>query len=166
MKAEDVAREREKALLLDVRTPAEFAAAHITGSVLHPLDGLDPATVRRMAEGRSSCVVVCRSGGRAAQAARTLQAAGIPNLALLDGGLIAWESAGLAVERGRSTISIERQVRIGAGSLVLLGVILGFVVHPAFFFLSGFVGTGLVFAGITDWCGMGLFLARMPWNKR
>jgi rhodanese-related sulfurtransferase len=166
LKAEDVAKDRASALLLDVRTPAEFTEAHIPGSVLHPLDRLDPAAVRQMAEGKLACVLVCRSGGRAAQAARTLQAAGIPKLVVLDGGVAAWERAGLEVTRGRKTISLERQVRIGAGSLVLLGVVLGFTVHPAFFLLSGFVGTGLVFAGITDWCGMGLLLARMPWNQR
>lgn len=166
LKAEDVAKDGANALLLDVRTPAEFAEVHIPGSVLNPLDRLDPVSVRQLAEGKSACVLVCRSGGRAAQAAKALQAAGILKLAVLDGGIIAWQSAGLEVTRGRKTISLERQVRIGAGSLVLLGVVLGFAAHPAFFLLSGFVGTGLVFAGITDWCGMGLLLARMPWNQR
>ena len=70
------------------------------------------------------------------------------------------------MKRGRKTISLERQVRIGAGSMVLAGVALGFLVNPAFFLLSGFVGGGLIFAGVTDWCGMGLVLAKMPWNNR
>jgi rhodanese-related sulfurtransferase len=85
---------------------------------------------------------------------------------VIEGGTEAWASLGLPVEgTGRKTISIERQVRIGAGSLVLIGVILGFLIHPVFFGLSAFIGAGLVFAGITDWCGMGLLLARAPWNR-
>ncbi len=62
-------------------------------------------------------------------------------------------------------LSLERQVRIGAGSLVLLGIVLGTILHPGVYALAAFVGAGLVFAGITDWCGMGLLLAKMPWNK-
>jgi rhodanese-related sulfurtransferase len=86
---------------------------------------------------------------------------------VVEGGTEAWIAAGLPVDRGTVTaISLERQVRIAAGALVLLGVLLGWLVHPAFFGLSGFVGAGLVFAGITDFCGMGLLLARMPWNNR
>jgi rhodanese-related sulfurtransferase len=162
----EVNKARGGSLLLDVRLPAEFEEIHIPGSVLHPLSDLDPAAVRKLAEGKKSCVVVCRSGNRARQAAAKLESAGVPNLAILDGGVLAWESAGLEVKRGRKTISLERQVRIGAGSMVLAGVVLGFLVNPAFFFLSGFVGCGLIFAGVTDWCGMGLLLARMPWNNR
>ena len=84
---------------------------------------------------------------------------------MVEGGTKAWEAAGLPVVRGQGVISIERQVRIGAGTLVLLGVLLGSWVDPFWFFLSGFVGAGLIFAGITDWCGMGLLLAKMPWNQ-
>jgi hypothetical protein len=110
-------------------------------------------------------VLVCRSGKRAEQAYQKLQATGCENLEVLDGGVIAWESAGLPVVRGVRAISLERQVRITAGLLVLLGVILGTWVHPAFYGLSAFVGAGLVFAGITDWCGMAMVLAKMPWNR-
>lgn len=162
----EVNKARGGSLLLDVRMPAEFEEIHIPGSVLHPLSDLDPAAVRKLAEGKASCVVVCRSGNRARQAAAKLESAGLDNLSILDGGVLAWESAGLDVKRGRKTISLERQVRIGAGSMVLAGVVLGFLLNPAFFFLSGFVGCGLIFAGVTDWCGMGLLLAKMPWNNR
>ena len=92
-------------------------------------------------------VIICRSGNRAKQAAATLAAAGLP------------------VNRGQAGLSLERQVRIAAGVLVLSGVVLGTWVHPAFYGLSGFVGAGLIFAGVTDWCGMGLLLARAPWNQ-
>jgi len=162
----EVNRARSGSLLLDVRMPAEFEEIHIPGSVLHPLSDLDPVAVRKLAEGKDSCVVVCRSGNRARQAAAKLESAGLSGLTVLDGGVQAWESAGLDVNRGRKTISLERQVRIGAGSMALAGVVLGFLVNPGFFFLSGFVGCGLIFAGVTDWCGMGLLLAKMPWNNR
>ncbi|WP_193211090.1 rhodanese-like domain-containing protein [Luteolibacter marinus] len=151
--------------LIDVRTPAEHGEIHIEEATLMPLDRLDPAKVRDGSSDRT-CVLVCRSGKRAEQARQKLAAAGCENLAVLDGGVTAWEQAGLPVERGAAVMPLERQVRIAAGLLVLTGVTLGFAVHPGFFGLSAFVGAGLVFAGITDWCGMGLLLARMPWNQR
>ena len=90
---------------------------------------------------------------------------GLDNLRVVEGGTQAWSAAGLPVQRGRKTISIERQVRIGAGLLVLTGVALGWFYHPGFFLLSAFVGAGLVFAGITDICGLAIFLAFAPWNR-
>lgn len=152
--------------LIDVRTPAEHGEIHIPNSQLLPLDRLDPAAVKAAAAQAEQCVLVCRSGKRAEQAFQKLQAAGCGNLAILDGGVIAWENAGLPVNRGAKAISLERQVRIAAGLLVLTGVILGTWVHPGFYGLSAFVGAGLTFAGITDWCGMGMVLAKMPWNQR
>ena len=159
------AHEAGKIHLVDVRTPAEHGEVHIAGSALMPLDRLDPEKVREQAAGRP-CVLVCRSGKRAEQARQKLAASGCSPLAVLEGGVAAWEAAGLPVERGRAVMSLERQVRIAAGLLVLTGVALGATVHPAFFGLIAFVGAGLVFAGITDWCGMGMLLARMPWNRR
>ena len=159
------AHEAGKIHLVDVRTPAEHGEVHIAGSALMPLDRLDPEKVREQAAGQP-CVLVCRSGKRAEQARQKLAASGCSPLAVLEGGVAAWEAAGLPVERGRAVMSLERQVRIAAGLLVLTGVALGATVHPAFFGLSAFVGAGLVFAGITDWCGMGMLLARMPWNRR
>jgi rhodanese-related sulfurtransferase len=129
--------------LIDVRTPAEHGEVHIEGSHLMPLDRLDAGAVRSAASGAERCVLVCRSGKRAEQAYQKLQAAGCENMEVLDGGVIAWESAGLPVVRGAKAISLERQVRIAAGMLVLLGVILGAWVHPAFYGLSAFVGAGL-----------------------
>ena len=85
---------------------------------------------------------------------------------MLEGGVTAWEQAGLPVKRGKTVLSLERQVRVAAGLLVLTGVVLGFLVHPAFFGLAAFVGAGLTFAGLTDWCGMAMLLAKMPWNQR
>lgn len=156
----------KRVALIDVRTPAEHGEIHIPNSKLMPLDRLDPAEVKAAAGQAEQCVLVCRSGKRAEQAFQKLQAVGCGNLAILEGGVTAWENAGLPVNRGEKAISLERQVRIAAGLLVLTGVILGTWVHPGFYGLSAFVGAGLTFAGITDWCGMGLLLAKMPWNQR
>ncbi|MDX6766744.1 MAG: rhodanese-like domain-containing protein [Candidatus Methylacidiphilales bacterium] len=161
----DLSTITSRALLLDVRTPAEFAGAHIEGSVLHPLSDLDPGAVSQLARDKEGIVVVCQSGGRAGQAAGKLATAGITKVRVLQGGVSAWEKAGLPLVHGKKTISLERQVRIVAGALVFTGAVLGYFVHPGWIGISAFVGGGLVFAGLTDWCGMGLLLARMPWNR-
>jgi rhodanese-related sulfurtransferase len=155
----------KKLALIDVRTPAEHGEVHIAGSRLMPLDRLDAAAVKAAAGG-DGCVLVCRSGKRAEQAMKTLESAGCGDLVVLEGGVTAWEQAGLPVERGAKAMSLERQVRIAAGALVLAGVLLGTWVHAGFYGLSGFVGAGLIFAGVTDWCGMAMVLAKMPWNQR
>jgi rhodanese-related sulfurtransferase len=164
--AREAEQKRGEALLLDVRTPAEFEEMHIPGAILHPLSGLQAEEVRRLAEGKSACILVCRSGARATEAAKKLLSSGLETPCVLEGGVMAWEAAGYEVARGRKTISLERQVRIAAGTLVLSGVLLGTFVNPLWLVLSGFVGAGLIFAGITDTCGMGMLLARMPWNSR
>jgi rhodanese-related sulfurtransferase len=166
MTPQEVEQKRSEALLLDVRTPAEFEEMHIPGAVLRPLSDLEADEVRRLAEGKSDCILVCRSGARATEAAKKLQRAGMENSCVLEGGVMAWEAEGYEVARGRKTISLERQVRIAAGTFVLSGVLLGTFVNPLWLILSGFVGAGLIFAGITDTCGMGMLLARMPWNSR
>lgn len=155
----------EAPVLLDVRTPMEFREIHVEGAQLSPLDELDPAAIARQHGNAPACVVICRCGKRACNAAEKLTAAGMKNLRVLDGGMLAWAEAGLPANRGKKSISLERQVRIAAGLLVLAGVTLGLWVHPGFFGLSAFVGAGLTFAGITDWCGMGLLLAKAPWNR-
>ena len=94
-----------------------------------------------------------------------MEEAGLADIAVIEGGMDAWLAAGFPVVRGRTTLPLERQVRIAAGSLVLVGVLLGFLLHPGGFAISAGVGCGLIFAGLTGWCGMGMFLARMPWNK-
>ncbi|MGD0814597.1 MAG: rhodanese-like domain-containing protein [Verrucomicrobiota bacterium] len=156
-------------LLLDVRTPVEYAEVHVSRARNEPLQQLQPEKLVAsgiLPNGRP-VYLLCRSGGRAAKAAEKFAAAGIDRAVVIEGGTQAWIEAGLPVARGTSSVmSLERQVRIVAGSLVLLGVLLGWLVHPAFYGLSAFVGAGLVFAGITDFCGMGLLLARMPWNNR
>lgn len=153
--------------LIDVRTPAEYREVHAEFARLVPLDALDPRAVMEARGGRGDdpLYIICRSGSRGRRACETFLAAGYTGVVNVEGGTLAWEQAGLPVVRGKRTISLERQVRIAAGSLVLLGTGLGAFVHPAFLGLSAFVGAGLVFAGVTDTCGMGMLLARMPWNR-
>jgi rhodanese-related sulfurtransferase len=153
--------------LVDVRTPVEFREVHIPEARNVPLDRLDPAALMQARNGSRDepLHVICRSGSRGRQACEKFAAAGFTNVVNVKGGTLAWVECGLPVVRGKKAISLERQVRIAAGSLVVLGVLLGWLVHPVFLGLSAFVGTGLVFAGVTDTCGMGLLLARMPWNQ-
>jgi len=155
---------REKPLpLVDVRMPTEYREIHADGATLAPLDALDP---KALAQTLSRPIyLICRSGQRATKAAEQFVAAGISEVVVVEGGTAAWEKAGLPVVRGKKAVSLERQVRIAAGTLVLAGVALGWRVHPGFFGLSAFVGAGLVFAGVTDWCGMGMLLSKMPWNR-
>jgi rhodanese-related sulfurtransferase len=155
-------------LLLDVRTPVEFAEVHVARARNEPLDSLDPRALlgSGILPTDRAIHLICRTGSRATKAAEAFAKAGHADVVVVAGGTQGWIEAGLPVERGTvRAISLERQVRIAAGSLVFTGVILGWRIHPGFYGLSGFVGAGLVFAGITDYCGMGLLLARAPWNR-
>ena len=158
----------EKIHLVDVRSPAEFQAVHAEGAILCPLDTLNPRELARKLgiSPSSPAALLCAAGNRAKKAAEKFVAEGIPHCLVVEGGTQAWEAAGLPVLKGKGVISIERQVRIGAGTLILTGVLLGFFIHPGWYILSGFIGGGLIFAGITDWCSMGLLLAKMPWNQK
>jgi len=152
--------------LIDVRTPVEYREVHVTFARNVPLDRLD-ATMFANGQRKAGqpLYVVCRSGGRGNQACEKLIAAGCPNVVNVEGGTLACIEAGLPVARGKKSISLERQVRIAAGSLVLLGSVLGWFVDPAFVALPAVVGAGLCFSGITDSCAMGMLLARIPWNQ-
>ena len=152
-------------VLIDVRTPVEFGSVHVPFAQNVPLDQLDPADPRLQSAAGQSIYVICASGTRANQACRMLDEKGVGPLVLVEGGTNGWQEAGLPVKWGRATMSLERQVRIAAGSMVLVGV-LGSLVHPAWLGLSAFVGAGLVFAGVTDTCGMAMLLGRLPWNRR
>lgn len=165
-KLHDIVQSGQNVELIDVRTPVEYREVHVGCARNVPLDQLDAA---KIAAGRSQSsqplYVICRSGSRGKQACEKFLAAGYTNVVNVEGGTQAWDQAGLAVVRGQKAISLERQVRIAAGSLVLIGSLLGYFAHPYWLGLSAFVGAGLVFAGITDTCGMGMLLARMPWNQ-
>jgi rhodanese-related sulfurtransferase len=152
--------------VIDVRTPIEFREAHLKMARNVPLDSLDPRTVMTgRAEQDQPLYVICKAGGRGASACRKFQQAGFANVVNVEGGTQAWIDAGLPVVRGQNAISLERQVRVAAGFLVLLGAGLGYFLNINFIGLSAFVGAGLMFAGITDTCGMAMVLAKMPWNQ-
>ena len=153
--------------LIDVRTPAEFQAIHCEGARLIPLDRLEPRSILadRLHPGEP-LYIVCRSGNRARRACEQFLAAGYTNVVCLDGGTLAWEQAGLPVNRGRKALPLDRQVRIAVGVLLLLTTALGLLVHPLFIVMAGFIGAGLLHAGLTDKCAMAMTLARMPWNQR
>ncbi len=160
--------------LVDVRSRMEFATRHVPAAKSLPLDELTPASLRSAGfAGNGPLYAICQSGTRSAKACAILAAAGIMDAVSVEGGTSAWVQAGLPVSStprhsasSGSSISIERQVRIVAGGLVLFGLALAWAVHPAFLAISAFVGVGLVFAGVTDFCGMALLLAKLPWNHR
>ncbi len=153
--------------VIDVRTPAEYREAHIPIATNVPLDQLDPQEYMQSRNGsrEQPLYIICQSGTRAKTACQKFIEQGYENVVCVEGGTKAWIEAGLDAIRGKKTISIERQVRIGAGTLVLLGVILGFAVNPWFTLISGVVGAGLIHAGITDTCGMSVLFSKMPWNR-
>ncbi len=152
-------------LLIDVREPGEHAGEHIPGASLMSLSRFDPNQVPK-APGKS-LVLYCQSGNRSAQAGHQLLDADGGTVCHLQGGIASWRAAGYHTDRSaRAPISLQRQVQMTAGSLVLLGTLLGAFVSPWFLVLSGFVGAGLMVAGITDTCAMAMMLAKLPYNQR
>jgi glyoxylase-like metal-dependent hydrolase (beta-lactamase superfamily II)/rhodanese-related sulfurtransferase len=150
--------------VIDVRSGVEFDSEHIPGSRLIPLDQIESHADEVMAT-PAPRLLLCRSGKRASTARNVLDKLHVAGLSVIEGGLEAFIEAGGSTVKGKARMSLERQVRIVAGSLVLLGVLTGFFVHSAFLILSVFVSAGLIFAGLTDWCGMGILLGKMPWNR-
>jgi rhodanese-related sulfurtransferase len=158
--------DRGEVVLVDVREPAEHAAERIPGSVLLPLSKINrkelPATPGK------KLVLHCRAGRRGETACRKLLAED-PGLEVynFEGGIEAWARAGHALEKsGRYILPLDRQVQLTVGLLVLVGTLLGYFVNPDFLLMTGFFGAGLVFAGVSGFCGMALLLAKMPWNSR
>ncbi|SCK15959.1 rhodanese-like domain-containing protein [Streptomyces sp. WMMB 322] len=153
--------------VIDVRTPGEYSSGHLPSAHNVPLDQLDRALpALTEAAGRGGLLFVCASGARSAQAARKLSARGV-DAATLDGGTNAWSDRGHDLHRpegARTTWGMERQVRLAAGSLVLVGLLVGLVL-PWALLLSAFVAGGLVFSAVTDTCGMAAVLARLPHNR-
>jgi rhodanese-related sulfurtransferase len=165
----DLRRKGEKVTLIDVRTPAEYGEVHVDFAHNIPLDRLDAKAVASLG-GNGPLYFVCKSGTRSQKACEKLLAAGLTDVISVEGGTAACEAAGVPVVRGRKVMSLERQVRIAAGALVAVGAALA-AFGPDLMWqrigagLAGFVGCGLVFAGITDTCGMAMLIARMPWNQ-
>ena len=151
--------------LLDVRTPPEYASAHVPGATLIPLNELKTEFLIAQHKVGTPIFVLCHSGARATQAIEQFERAGCDDCFLVEGGTQACIDAGLPVHRGASSfLPLMRQVQIVVGSLSAIGAILALTVNRWFAILQLFLGSGLLFAGITGTCGMALFLARMPWN--
>jgi rhodanese-related sulfurtransferase len=149
--------------VLDVRTPGEFESAHIAGAYNIPLGDL-PAALDELREVAGRLVVVCQSGARAGRACDVLAHAGVDGVDVLDGGMAAWQRAGLPVRRTRARWELERQVRLVAGGLVAASIVAS-IGRPAARFVAGAVGAGLVTAAITNTCAMGRLLSALPYNR-
>ena len=154
-----------KAVLVDIREADEFARSHVKGALSRPLSAFEAAHLAIAPA--TEVVFSCRTGMRTNANCPRLAARIEGEAYVLEGGLDAWRAAGLPIETdAKAPLEMMRQVQIGAGSLVLLGVLLGMAVHPGFYALSAFVGAGLAFAGATGFCGMARVLAFAPWNRR
>jgi rhodanese-related sulfurtransferase len=162
---EALLRERPDIRLLDVRTPGEHESAHIRGAYNVPLDTLGEHGPEIRAHVEAPVVLVCQSGQRARKAEEALKGAGMPNLHVLEGGVNGWTAAGKPVVRGAERISLERQVRIAAGAIAAAGGILALTLNPWFALLPAIMGSGLVFAGVTDACAMAMILTAVPYNR-
>jgi rhodanese-related sulfurtransferase len=161
----ELLRGRPDVRLLDVRTPGEYESAHILGAYNVPLDSLGEHAAEIRATVDEPVVLICQSGARARRAEEALKDCTMTNLHVLEGGMSGWVAAGQAVSRGPERLSLERQVRIAAGALAAGGAALALLVNPLFALLPAFVGSGLVFAGVTDTCGMAMLLSRLPYNR-
>lgn len=153
--------------LLDVRTPGEFHSVHIEGSVLHPVDGLDPTRAVQSLPGNGEIYVICHSGSRAKRAAAVIEQAKLGDCVVLEGGIESWQQLGGACVQGESKVlPLPRQMQIIMGSLVVSSVALAHLVNPSWIWLAGFIGCGLLMAGLTDFCPARTLLAKAPWNNR
>lgn len=151
---------------VDVRTPHEFETVHITGSINFPLPDISSRfeELKQLAQDRP-IVLLCRTQNRVKQAYDFLTGQGITNCTILPGGITEWIKEGKPVIRGQQRLSLEGQVRAIAGGLILLGVGLSMTVHWGFLLLPTLVGLGLLHAGLTDSCLMGMLLSRLPYNR-
>lgn len=149
---------------INVCTPAEYKEKHIEGVRSVPLDEI----ASRVGEfkGKQTVYVHCRSGKRAGQAIETLQSLGVTaELVNVEGGIMAWDAAGLPTNSLTNRMPLMRQVLLAAGLLIWVGLLASWFVNSVAIILTAFVGAGLMFAGLTGWCGMSFVLAKMPWNK-
>ncbi|MBP7056371.1 MAG: MBL fold metallo-hydrolase [Candidatus Omnitrophica bacterium] len=150
---------------LDVRSPGEYAEVHIDGSINIPMDIL-AGRVGELGNSGKKYIVLCRTGTRSAMAADMLLQSGVHGVKVLDGGMTRWEKERLPVVKGQKTFTLERQVRIAAGSFVLAGLLLSWFVHPYFIAIPLFVSCGLIYSGITDNCMMAMVLMKLPYNRK
>jgi rhodanese-related sulfurtransferase len=156
--------DKDNVLLIDVREPGEYRNECIDGACHIPLGEI---SVEKLPSTERLIVIHCRSGKRSADAcAKLLKAKPSLDVASLEGGIVAWSQAGFNVKKlGSNILSLNRQTQIAVGFIAFSGTILGTFINPGFYILPGFIGAGLMFAGLTDWCGMTKLLAKMPWNS-
>jgi len=150
---------------LDVRTALEFSQVRIKDSINIPLDMIS-VKIPELSQSKQSYVVLCRTGNRSPMAADMLIQSGIHGVKVMEGGMTRWQKENLPVIKGEGGISLERQVRLIAGSLVLLGILLSWFVHWAFIFIPVFISSGLIYSGLSDNCLMGMLLMKLPYNKK
>ena len=150
--------------VLDVRTPGEFDTVHVPGTYNVPLDLLREHRDEILSHLDQDVVLVCRSGQRATHAEDTLRRAGLTNVHVLDGGITAWEANGFAVNRVAQRWDLERQVRLVAGLIAAVSILVSIVV-PGAKWAAFAIGAGLAFAALTNTCAMGMLLARLPYNR-
>ncbi len=162
--AAKILKQDQQARILDVRSAMEVSQTHIDNSINIPIDMIS-AKIGELSQTKQTYLALCHSGNRAAMAADMLMQSGIGGVKVIEGGIARWEKEKLPVIKGQGGISLERQVRAIAGGLVLTGVILAWLVHWGFILVCVFVGSGLVFAGLTDNCLMGMLLMKLPYNK-
>ncbi len=153
----------ERHCLVDVRTPKEFKAMNIEGSINMPMSAIDPEALRE----KCDLVLVCASGTRARTVQKILQDQGL-EASVLEGGVRGWQASGrpLVLDQGGSSFGVERQVRVLAGTMVAATSLLAVFVNPYWALLTAGIGCGLVHAGVTDTCAMANVLARLPYNKK
>jgi rhodanese-related sulfurtransferase len=151
-------------ILLDVRSPSEYRSVHAKSAINIPLENISSSdTIEQLKNKKVICI--CQSGSRGKKAVETLSSLGITNVTNVEGGTTAWVNSNLPITKGERSISMERQVRITAGAIVLLGALAAAILSTYFIIIPIFVGSGLLYSGITDTCGMALILSRCPWNK-
>lgn len=154
------------AVLIDIREPAEHARENIAVARLVPLSSLDKSAFAAERASLKTTIFHCQSGNRTCVNFDRLNALGLSEIYLLEGGINGWKQAGLPTRLDRKQpIELQRQVMIAAGSLVLAGFALAYLISPWFLAVSLFMGCGLTFAGISGWCGLAKLLALMPWNR-
>ncbi|OQA00234.1 MAG: Inner membrane protein YgaP [Planctomycetes bacterium ADurb.Bin401] len=156
-------KENPDAVILDVRMAGEVNQSYIENSINIPID-IILGKISELKDSKKEYYILCRSGSRAAKAAKIMIQAGISNIKVIEGGILQWQKEKLPFIKGK--VSLERQIRVIAGSLVLLGILLAWLLHWGFIFVSAFAGSGLVFAGITDTCMMGMMLMKLPYNRK
>ncbi|MDD5432067.1 MAG: rhodanese-like domain-containing protein [Candidatus Omnitrophica bacterium] len=161
---EDLVR-NPKVKLLDVRSVLEFSQEHIKGALNVPIDMLK-LRLAEFSQPDLSYIVLCRTGNRSPMAADMLIQSGIKGVKIMKGGMTEWKKEHLPVEKGEGGISLERQVRLIAGAIILSGILLSLFLHPGFIAISIFVCCGLIYSGITDNCYMGMLLMKLPYNKK